>query len=140
LLTADGVRSSVRAAALRLDLLVLGYRGRCSGTAYTLPLSWASADGRLYLCTRDSRWVRNLAGGAPVDVVLRGVPQRGTARVLPASDPEALVGFRAFVTKHPRTGALLYEVPRRPNGPREDDLVRELARSVVVVVDGVRVS
>lgn len=125
---------------LSRDLLVLGYRGRRSGRAYTLPLSWASADGRLYLCTRDSRWVRNLAGGAPVDVVLRGVPQRGTARVLPASDADALVGFRAFVTKHPRTGEMLYDVPRGSNGPRHDDLVRELARSVVVRVDGVRVS
>lgn len=123
---------------LSRDLLVLGWRGRRTGRAYTLPLSYAEQDGRLYLCTRDSRWVRNLAGGAPVDLVLRGARLRGTPRVLPSADPEALAGLRAFVTKHPRTGETLYAVRRGPDGPRADDLAREVHRSVVVRVDDLR--
>jgi hypothetical protein len=115
------------------DLVQLDYVGHKSGKRLTLPLSYAEHDGRLYLCSRNSLWWRNLRGGAPVGVWLRG--QRITARptVLDLSTPEALDGLRAFVTKHPRTGEMLYAVGRDADGrARQDDLLREVRRSIVV--------
>jgi hypothetical protein len=55
------------------------------------------------------------------------------AELLDAALPEALDGFRRFVTENPGTGELLYDVRRGADGrPGEDDLRREVARSVVV--------
>jgi hypothetical protein len=49
------------------------------------------------------------------------------------SSAEALDGLRAFVTRNPGTGELLYNVARGPDGrPVEADLRREILRSVVV--------
>jgi len=118
---------------LSRDLLVLDYTGRRSGRRYALPLSYVEHDGRLYLCTRNSQWWHNLRGGAAVEVRLRG--RRLTARpaVLDPASDEARLGLRLFVSKHPRTGELLYAIPRQPDGqPRQADVDREVRRSTVV--------
>src|SRR5258707_15773025 len=41
------------------NLLLLTYVGAKSGVAWTLPLSYVEVGGRLYLCTRSSRWWRD---------------------------------------------------------------------------------
>lgn len=115
------------------DLVQLDYVGHKSGKRRALPLSYAEHDGRLYLCSRNSLWWRNLRGGAPVDVWLRGRRIAMRPTVLDVRTREALDGLRAFVSKHPRTGELLYAVGRDADGrPREDDLAREVRRSIVV--------
>src|SRR2546423_767043 len=43
---------------LSANLLALTYTGASSGVAWTLPLSYVALGGRLYLCTRSSRWWR----------------------------------------------------------------------------------
>jgi hypothetical protein len=126
--------------ALSRDLLQLSYRGRRSGRSLALPLSYADGDGRIYLCTRTSRWWHNLRDGQPVEIVLRGACVRVRPTVLDSTDPEALEGLRLFVTKHPRTGAQLYAVPRGPHGPRPADLAREVRRSTVVRLEPLTIS
>jgi hypothetical protein len=64
--------------------------------------------------------------------VLEGRPVRATATVLDRESEEALDGLRAFVTRNPGTGEMLYHVAR---GPREADLLREVHASVVVRLD-----
>jgi len=47
--------------------------GRKSGRPYTLPISYHEADGTVTLITRrDKSWWRNVQGGAPVRLRLRG--------------------------------------------------------------------
>jgi deazaflavin-dependent oxidoreductase (nitroreductase family) len=123
---------------LSRDVLLLGYRGRKSGKDFTLPLSYAGGDDRLYLCTRPgvAAWWHNLRGGAAVQLRLRGRDLDATASVLDPASPEALEGLRRFVTRNPRTGEMLYAVGRDVAGkPREEDLKREVVRSVVVRLD-----
>jgi hypothetical protein len=118
---------------LSANLLVLGYTGRRTGRRYRLPLSYVERDGRLYLCTRTAFWWRNLRRGRPVELRLRGRDVVATPSILDPSSPEALEGLRAFLTRNPGTGELLYNVPRGPDGrPVEADLRREVLRSVVV--------
>ncbi|MDX2167143.1 MAG: hypothetical protein SF182_08775 [Deltaproteobacteria bacterium] len=121
---------------LSADLLVLAYTGPRSGRRFALPLSYAEHDGRVYVCTRNSRWWRNLRGGAPVEVWLRGARRTARPTVLDAGSDEARLGLRLFVTKHPRTGELLYNVPSRADGrPLEADIAREVQRSTVVRIE-----
>jgi hypothetical protein len=115
------------------DLVQLDYVGHKSGKRLSLPLSYAEHDGRLYLCSRNSLWWRNLRGGAQVEVWLRGTRITARPTVLDLSTQEARDGLRAFVSKHPRTGEMLYNVPRRPEGrPLDEDIAREVQRSIVV--------
>ena len=119
---------------LSRDVLLMTYTGRKSGRPYTLPLSYVEQGGILYLCTRPegSRWWRNLKGGGAVQLRWRGRSVSASATVLDADSPEALEGLRAFVTRNPGTGELLYHVAREGGAPREGDLEREVGDSVVV--------
>jgi deazaflavin-dependent oxidoreductase (nitroreductase family) len=119
---------------LSRDVLLMTWTGRKSGRRYTLPLSYVEQGGKLYLCTRgeSSQWWRNLKGGAEVELRLRGRRVDAVAAVLDADSPEALDGLRAFVTRNPRTGEMLYHVARDGGAPREGDVQREVANSIVV--------
>jgi hypothetical protein len=119
---------------LSRDILLLTWTGRRTGARHTLPLSYARLGSRLYLCTRPegSKWWLNLRGGTDVDLVLEGRRVKAAATVLDREGEEALDGLRAFVTRNPGTGEMLYHVGR---GPNEDDLRREVLASVVVRLD-----
>jgi deazaflavin-dependent oxidoreductase (nitroreductase family) len=118
------------------DLLVLHYVGAKTGTRRALPLSYAEIDGQLYLCSRDSLWWRNLRNGRPVEIDFRGRRLTATPAVLDLQTDEALAGFRAFLTKYPKTGEMLYDVRAdKRRRPLEEDLRREVLRSVVVRLD-----
>lgn len=121
---------------LSRDLLLLTYVGAKTGARRTLPLSYVEVGGRPYLCTRTSGWWRNLRNGRPVALHFRGRRVTATPTVLDVATPEALDAFRAFLTRNQKTGEMLYEVPRGRDGrPGEDDLRREVLRSVVVRLD-----
>ena len=135
----------LRSPAHRLlsrDILLLSWTGTKSGKRYTLPISYTELHGHLYLCTRPdgSGWWRHLRRTREVEVVLRGARLRATATVLDPASPEALDGLRAFLSRNPGTGRLLYNVATDASGrPIERDLEREVLASVVVRLEpGVR--
>jgi len=118
------------------DLLLLDYVGAKTGVARTLPLSYVEVGGRPYLCTRSSRWWRNLRGGRPVEVRLRGRKVAATPVVVDVQSAEALDALRAFLTANPKTGEMLYEVRNGADRrPVEEALRREVLRSIVVRLD-----
>ncbi len=118
------------------NLLALSYVGAKSGRRRTLPLSYVEVGGRLYLCTRSSAWWRNLRAGRAVELRLRGRRVGATPLVVDPRSDEALDALRAFLTANPRTGEMLYDVRTDPTRrPLEDDLRREVPRSVVVRLD-----
>lgn len=117
-------------------LLLLEYRGRRSGRALQLPLSYVRHEGRVYLCTRSSKWVSNVRGGADVTAVIRGRRVAMHADVVDPRSEEAVDALRVFVTANPGTGVNLYNVARGKDGrPVEDDLRREVLASRVVRLD-----
>ena len=131
------IAAVLRSPAHRLlsrDILLMTWNGRRSGARHTLPLSYVRSGSRLYLCTRPegSKWWLNLRGGAAVELVLQGRTVEATATVLDREGEEALEGLRAFVTRNPGTGEMLYHVGR---GPDDEDLRREVHSSVVVRLD-----
>lgn len=118
------------------NLLLMTYVGAKSGVTRTLPLSYVETGGRLYLCTRSSAWWRNLRNGRTVELHLRGRKVAATPVVLDVAAREALDALRAFLTANPKTGEMLYRVRSgRDRRPSEEDLRREVLRSVVVRLD-----
>lgn len=128
-----GILRSPLHGLLSGGLLVLEYRGRRSGRELWLPLSYVSHAGNVHLCTRSSKWVSNLRGGADVVAVIRGRRVAMRAEVLDPRSTEAVDALRAFVTANPGTGVKLYNVARGRDGrPVEEDLAREVLQSRVV--------
>jgi F420H(2)-dependent quinone reductase len=81
------VRAVLRSPAHPLlsgHLMLLTVTGRRTKRTFTFPVAYAQ-DGDRLTVTLDwperKRWWRNLRGGAPVAVVLRGVRRTGTAVV-----------------------------------------------------------
>lgn len=118
------------------NLLLLTYVGAKSGVTRTVPLSYVEVGGRLYLCTRSSLWWRNLRNGQAVELRHRGRRVAATPAIVELQSIEALDALRTFLTANPKTGEMLYDVRAGTNGrPAEDDLRREVLRSVVVRLD-----
>ena len=117
------------------NLLLLTYVGRRTGRRRSLPLSYVAVRDRLYLCTRSSRWWRSWQPDAAVAVHLRGRRIALRPRVVDVATAEALEALRAFLTANPKTGEMLYAVRAERGRPNEDDLVREVRRSVVIRLD-----
>lgn len=120
---------------LSRDVLALTWTGRRSGRRYTLPLSYVETGGSVYLCTRPegSGWWKNVRDAGEVELVLGGRKIRAKATLVESDSEEASDGLRAFVAHNPRTGVMLYRIPRGADGkPNEDDLRREVSQSVVV--------
>ena len=64
--------------------------GRRSGRPHTLPVQFAArADGVYLLSWPDRRWWRNLEGGGPVTLRIRGRTLAGEAEVLTGDEAEA---------------------------------------------------
>lgn len=120
---------------LSASLLLLTYVGRKSGRQRSLPLSYVAVGGGLYLCTRSSRWWRSWRPDAAVAVHLRGRRLDVHPAVVDPTTPEALAALRTFLTANPKTGTMLYGVRADRGRPNEDDLVREVRRSVVIRLD-----
>ncbi len=133
-LIAGLLRSPLHGIASR-DLLLLTYTGAKTGRRRTLPLSYVTHAGRLYLCTRSSVWARSLRDGKPVEIRLRGRRVTATPAVVDVRSPEALDALRAFLTANPKTGTMLYRVGAPGGRPNEDDLRREVLGSIVVRLD-----
>jgi hypothetical protein len=80
----------LRSPAHRLisrHVAVIEVTGRRSGRRLRVPVDYARADGHLAVASRPSRrWWRNLRGGAPVRVLLRGRWIDGVADVAADGD------------------------------------------------------
>ncbi len=79
--------------------VLLTVTGRKTGRDYTTPVNYVRGDGGLTVLSRRGRtWWRNLGGGRPVTLRLRGERVTGAGRVLDLSREEkeqAVAGFYA---------------------------------------------
>lgn len=111
--------------------LVLSFTGRRTGTRYATPVNYLQRGDQL-LITTGSSWWRNLDGGAPVTVRLRGRQIQATAEAIrdPAVVAEAL---SALVRDHPPYGRWA-NIHTSPDGvPDPADVRAEVARGRVLL-------
>ena len=118
------------------SLLLLTYTGQKSGAEYTTPVGYEQRDGSLYVTSQTDRvWWKNLRGGAPVRVRLRGERHTGTAEVI--EDDDAVAAYvLGFIDRHGldsvRRLALAVEGEEVPT---KEALAAGLSETVVVRVD-----
>ncbi|HZF57139.1 MAG TPA: nitroreductase family deazaflavin-dependent oxidoreductase [Rubrobacter sp.] len=109
------------------SVMLLTYRGRRSGRAFTTPISYVrDGEDLLAVASRDHAWWRNLRGGAPVRVRLRGRELRGTGRLLEgrAGEEGLLRVLRAVPAYRKHWGVQL-----NGNGrPTDPDAIARIAR------------
>ena len=70
-------------------MMLVTFAGRKSGKQFTTPVSQIRLGGRLLFFSSGARWVRNLRGGAPFTVRIKGRDQRAAAEIV--DDPEAVL-------------------------------------------------
>jgi deazaflavin-dependent oxidoreductase (nitroreductase family) len=80
-------------------ILLLSVTGRKSGAIYTTPVQYRRVGDTVYTFTNQTRtWWKNLRGGAPVTMIVKGKRVQGTANAL--TDHETVV--RTLKTIYPR--------------------------------------
>jgi hypothetical protein len=117
-------------------LLLLHFRGRKTGHAYTVVVGHRNVDGRMGILT-NSGWRVNLRGDAPVEVTLKGGLRRGRAELVEEPEKVArvyadLIGEYGYQRAGRRLGIRI-NVDRMPSREELIDLVWRTGLSVVVL-------
>ena len=89
------------------SIMLLLFRGRKTGRVYSTPLSYLR-EGDVVTAFTDSPWQRNLLGGAPVTVYLKGKAVAGFAEVI--DDRDAVTEALTHHLRHLRFDARFYGV------------------------------
>jgi deazaflavin-dependent oxidoreductase (nitroreductase family) len=112
-------------------LVLLAFKGRKSGKRYMIPVGYVQ-QGDTLLITTERPWSKNLRGGAPVRVRLRGQWRDGTATVI--SDEAGLRDrYRVMLRAGPDLSRIIGVALDANGDPNLDDLRRARERGYVVV-------
>jgi hypothetical protein len=85
----DGGLSVVDARDIAQIMLTAVEKGK-SGERYTIPLSYVQEEDIIFCITGHASWWRNLRGGAPVKVMLKGQARAGMAQAI-VDDPAVIM-------------------------------------------------
>lgn len=130
------VASLLRSPAHRLlssNLMLLTFTGRRSGVRRTVPITYHQ-DGDIVTCFCDASvtWWKNLRGGAPVTLRLRGRDRTGTATSI-ADNPTAVAeGLGVFLRKNRQAGRF-QGVSIDPDGNPNPEALLHAAQTRVMV-------
>ena len=118
-------------------LLLIAYRGRKSGRPYTLPVQYAQAGDILYIIpayAEQKTWWRNLEGGLPVQVTLKGQVFSGQAALLdPNADAdEILKAFGLYLQRFPPS-ANMQHVRMEADGQFNQDDLRQAVKTTKMI-------
>jgi len=117
-------------------LMLVTVRGRRTGRLRTIPVGYAQAGDTLYVLVGDYQtktWWRNLQGGTPVKLRLRGRTVQATGNLLQwESDARALVvALGRYLAAFPAARRSLHIIGR-PDAP-DLEALRRAAHEVVMV-------
>lgn len=113
------------------SILLITFSGRRSGRSYTTPVSYSQADGKVYIFTH-AEWWKNLRGGAPVQLRIRGKDYQGLAETV-RGDKQAVAAGLGQHLKVVYSDARFYGVTFDEGGyPRVED-VQRAAQDVVMI-------
>lgn len=113
-------------------LMLITVTGRKSGRAITTPVNYAHIDGSMVVFSQASRtWWRNLRGGAPVTLHLRGHDQE--ARAEACEDAETVAAdLHAFLQQHPNLAKPFGVQPDASGAITRDAVVQAAAGRVTI--------
>ena len=119
------------------SLLLITYQGRKSGKKFTIPVQYVQSDNYLYILpgAADQKiWWRNLRGGAPVEVTLRGNHLQAFAEVLTCDEDSGIIeeALKLFLGRFP-AATRLHSIKLHANGTMDEEDLRRASTSVVLV-------
>jgi deazaflavin-dependent oxidoreductase (nitroreductase family) len=107
------LRNPVLSPLLSGHTLLVSVRGRKTGAIYTTPVNYVREGNTLLVLSRTDRtWWKNLRGGAPITVLLKGKEIQGTAEVI-ERNPDAVAWVYGEWHPHPRNAVRAMEKARR---------------------------
>ncbi len=119
------------------QLLLITVTGRRSGRRYTTPANYQRDNGCLWIVSRRRRtWWRNLRGGAPVTLLLKGKRVGGRGEV--QEEPSTVASqMGAYIARRPAMAPAFAVTLDNDGRPRAEDLQlaaesRVMVRIVVV--------
>lgn len=111
-------------------LMLLAFHGRRSGRAYRFPIGYLQQEAWL-TCYSPFGWWRNLVGGVPVTVTLRGRRYRGTADV--CTDIATIEdGMDAYLRHNPGDARYFSVRIGRDGAPDRDDVALAARKNVQI--------
>jgi hypothetical protein len=113
------------------SLLLITFTGCKSGKVYTTPVSYSQEDHQVRIFTH-ARWWKNLCGGAPVSLRLRGKTVTGNAETIDEDKRAVADGLAAHLRQVP-FDAKFYNVTFDERGCPKADEVEKAAQAVVMV-------
>ena len=117
-------------AMVSKSLLLITFTGCKSGKVYTTPVSYSQENGQVRIFTH-ARWWKNLCGGAPVSLRLRGKTVTGTADTI--EDQQVVADGLAAHLRQVPFDARFYNVTFDEQGCPKTDEVEKAAQTVVMV-------
>jgi deazaflavin-dependent oxidoreductase (nitroreductase family) len=124
------LRSPVHGAVSK-SVLLITFTGRKSGKTYTTPVSYSQHDGQVYVFTH-AAWWKNLRGGAPVTVRIRGRELQGLAEPVTGDEEAIAAGLTAHLRRVP-SDARYYGVTFDDQGNPRAAEVAQAVKTVVMI-------
>lgn len=112
-------------------ILLFTFTGRKSGKTYTTPVSYSQTGDQVTIFTH-ANWWKNLRGGAPVHLRLRGRELQGVAEPV-AEDKQAVATALAAHLRNVPSDARYYDVAFDEHGNPSAEDVEKAVQSVVMV-------
>lgn len=113
------------------SVMVLYFNGRKSGRPLSTPISYVRSGGKV-TCFTASPWWKNLAGGAPVRVLIQRRSYEGWAVPCPDDHSAIEQGLASFLT-HVPSDARFYGVTLDAQGTPDPEGVAAAARRLVMI-------
>jgi deazaflavin-dependent oxidoreductase (nitroreductase family) len=113
------------------SVLLITFTGRMSGKAYTTPVSY-SQDGDQVSIFTHANWWKNLSGGTPVTLRIRGRDIQGLPQPLP-DDKQAIAAGLAKHLQIVPSDAKYYHVTFDERGNPNAEEVEKAVKTVVMI-------
>lgn len=126
-----GLLRSPLHGVLSKSLLLISFTGRKSGRRYEIPVAYVQ-DGESVLIASRAGWPRNLRGGAPVELLLRGRRVAGAAEVA-EDEAQREAGLRRVLRGANQVARFMEVRIDQAGDPNPGDLAAAVARGWTVV-------
>ncbi len=114
------------------NILLLTFTGRRSGKTYATPVSYSQFGDEVYVFTHATSWWKNLRGGSPVTVRIRGCDFKARAEAIAQDKRAVAAGLMKHLRKVP-SDARFYHVTFDDHGKPRVDEVEQAAQAAVMI-------
>jgi deazaflavin-dependent oxidoreductase (nitroreductase family) len=112
-------------------IVLISFTGRKSGKTYSTPVSYSQSGSQVFIFTH-AEWWKNLRGGAPVTLRLRGRDVQGRADVVAEDKQAVAAGLSAHLRQVPNDAQFYGVTFDDQKNPRAEE-VAQAAQTVVMV-------